>query len=275
MPDWLASPMTISVNGKPATFLRSKDNWARVVSQDWRNGDVVIARLPAKLWLATAPGATQTPAAVMRGPVTMAFRSDEGNPSSHIDLANIESSLKSSPGEPLTTYHVAGAETILMRPFYDYKGRMGERYYMYLSENLEAWKHPWEIKATPAAKSSPWFSFTDTPEALIEYTFTGTSIHWSGYRFEDGGKAEVLIDGNLADTIDQYGATTMPGVSPVQPSMLFFEWSRSRVCRQARMPYCRFAHWKDKEPGFEGVSNDRRQDGDRVSLLKTLPPENS
>lgn len=221
MPDWLASPMMVTVNDKPVTF-QSKNNWA-VITRNWKNGDVVTATLPASLWLAPAPGAARTPAAVMRGPVTMAFRSDDGNPSSHIDLANLESSLQTSSGEALT-YRVVGAEDVLMRPFYDYKE--GERYYMYLSENLAKWKHPWEIKATPAAKSNPWFSFTDTADALIEYTFTGTNIRWSGYRIEDGGKADVFIDGKHMDTVDQYGATTMPGVQPAQPSMPF-EWSCS------------------------------------------------
>jgi DUF1680 family protein len=221
IPHWLSAPMQISVNGVPTPF-KSRDNWA-IVSQNWKSGDVVTATLPAALWLAPAPGATHLPAAVMRGPVAMAFRAPAGNPSAQIDLANLDRSLQVSPGEPLT-YHVASAEGVLMRPFYEYKE--GERYYMYLHDDLPQWEHPWAIQATPAAKSTPWFSFTDSQDALIEYSFTGTSIRWSGYRFEDGGKAAIWIDGKQVDTIDQFGASAIPLAEPGQPSMAF-EWSRT------------------------------------------------
>jgi DUF1680 family protein len=223
IPGWLDNPLRMTLNGKSVDY-QVENHWATIRRQ-WRDGDVVAVTLPMGLWLAAVPGAAKTPAAVMRGPVTMAFRSAVGNPSALVNLAQLDESLQPSPGDPLT-YRVAAAPDVLMRPFYAFKA--DERYYMYLAPGLEQWERPWNITATPEPKSTPWFWFTSTAGAVIEYPFTGPSIRWTGFRFDDGGKAEVRIDGEVVDTVDQFGPAITPANPPVGPA-LPFAWSRTQL----------------------------------------------
>jgi hypothetical protein len=41
--------------------------------------------------------------------------------------------------------------------------------------------------------------------ATARVEFEGTGIRWLGYRFDDGGRAEVKIDGKMTSLVDQYG----------------------------------------------------------------------
>ena len=56
----------------------------------------------------------------------------------------------------------------------------------------EAWKKYGELWATDAAGSS------------VEFPFDGTSICWTGKKFDDAGKAQVSIDGKDIAVVDQY-----------------------------------------------------------------------
>ena len=46
------------------------------------------------------------------------------------------------------------------------------------------------------------------PGAYFEYNFIGNGIRWLGNYLEDGGISEIFMDGELIDTIDQYGKIT-------------------------------------------------------------------
>ncbi len=42
------------------------------------------------------------------------------------------------------------------------------------------------------------------PGARIDLTFNGTAVNWIGYRDQWSGLAQVLLDGNLQQTVDTY-----------------------------------------------------------------------
>lgn len=128
VPDWLASPMSVSVNGKHVEAKIDANHWL-VVAREWKNGDVMTVTLPMKFWVSRIDATNPYPAAIMYGPVTMAVRSVDGNPASKIDLDNLDKVMVPSAGEPLT-YHLASDANILVRPFYIF--REGEPYFIYL-----------------------------------------------------------------------------------------------------------------------------------------------
>jgi len=126
VPGWLAGPMTAKVNGKPTKVRKDKLNWA-VFRRTWEDGDRLSIELPMGFWSARFPDSSdeQFPAAVLRGPVVLVFRSEDENPSRLADLDKLATALIPSPGESLT-YHLAADPSVLVRPFYAVKA--GERY---------------------------------------------------------------------------------------------------------------------------------------------------
>ena len=47
--------------------------------------------------------------------------------------------------------------------------------------------------------------YTNDVGATITATFEGTGIKWLGYRYDDGGKVQVELDGHRREVVDQYG----------------------------------------------------------------------
>ena len=222
IPGWLTGPMQVTVNGRPVQARADLKNWA-VIARTWQNGDRVAVTLPAKFWLSRLPGSAAAPVAVMRGPVTMAFRSPSGNPSPKFNFDDVSANFEEQPAQRLH-YHLRSDAEILARPFYEFKE--GERYFMYLHPDIEQWARPIRITAKPSISAMPWFSFTTSVDSTIEYPFTGSSVRWTGFRFEDGGKAEVRIDGAVVGVVDQYGPARRP-MNPPVGAAIPFEWKHS------------------------------------------------
>jgi DUF1680 family protein len=128
IPEWLAAPMTATLNGNPVRLRNDDRHWA-VIERDWRDGDVLSLTLPIRFWLSVLDRTRGYPAAVMYGPIAMAFRSPAGNPSTKVEFNNLDGAFVPSAGEPLT-FHLAADPSVLVRPFYAF--REGERYYIYL-----------------------------------------------------------------------------------------------------------------------------------------------
>jgi hypothetical protein len=219
VPGWLAGPMQATLNGKPAA-LRQDQQHRAVLSRTWQNGDRLAVTLPSSFWLAHPPGTDPGPAAVMPGPVTLAFRSPGGNPWAKFDFRDVKVNFAPHPAQPLN-YHVAADADVLARPFDEFKE--GEQYFMYLLPDLDQWGRPMRLASALNVLNTPRFSFTDGIGSTIEYPFNGRSIRWTGFRFEDGGQAEASIDGDVMGMVDQYGSAHMPATPPVGPS-LPFEW---------------------------------------------------
>ena len=203
VPGWLEGPMTAKLNGKPVDVRANKLHWASF-KRDWKDGDRLSIRLPMRFWSARVPASSdkQFPTAVLRGPVVLAFRTQGRSPARQIDFADLDKSFISSPGEPLT-YHLAADLSVLVRPFYAFKA--GERYFMYMDPDYMFLS----ISHAQLTYSDGWQNFggmhaTRQPGSSAEYAFEGTGIRWIARRYDDAGKAEVIIDGKVVDTVDLY-----------------------------------------------------------------------
>jgi DUF1680 family protein len=129
VPDWLQEPMEVSVNGARIHTKVDPAHWM-AIEREWKDGDKLHVTLPLAFWLSHLNGeGGGFPAAVMYGPIAMAFRSADGSPASRIDFNNLEHSLVPSPSEPLT-YHLDSNPDVLVRTFYAFKE--GEPYFLYL-----------------------------------------------------------------------------------------------------------------------------------------------
>jgi uncharacterized protein len=201
VPGWLAGPLEVAVNAEPtASAMADPHGWA-TVRRVWKDGDRVTVRLPMKLALRPLDDAAPVPAMIMRGPVALAVRAtgSTANPGDVLREPDLEQSLITSAGEPLTYRPRSGAD-LLVRPFYAFK--QGERYSLYVDPNRHSHR---EARFTGDGwRESEAFRFNDRPGDSAAFTFNGTGIRWIGYRFDDAGIAEVRIDDRPVVKVDQY-----------------------------------------------------------------------
>lgn len=224
VPGWSAGPIAATVNGTPVAAPTVQSNWA-VFQRTWRDGDRLAVTFPRKLWLSRLDSRRGFPAAVMYGPVVLAVRDSGANPSDKIDFENLDRALVPSAGEPLS-YHLASDSSVFIRPFYSFKE--GERYYVYLDPdvnnrtlpggNVVLGKGP-DISCSADWQNAGLYFVSDTVGASAAYSFEGTGIRWLGCKYDDAGKAQVTIDDQIVDVVDQFG----PGRD------LAFQWERREL----------------------------------------------
>ncbi len=209
-PGWLAGPMRAKLNGKPVALADTGKHWMRV-NRRWRKGDVLELALPMAFRSVPIDPKRSFPTAITYGPVAMAFRS-EFNPGADIRFGNLGANFQKLPGEALA-YRLRSKPGTLARPFYAFKE--AEDYFLYLDPAL-----PHRIGFRKLRLSGHWndggrFWFSNEPGASCEAGFEGTGVRWLGWKYDDGGRAEVRIDGRVVATVDQFA----PGRD--KP----FEWS--------------------------------------------------
>ncbi len=201
VPGWLAKPMSATVNGKPVALTVGADHWARV-RRTWANGDRLRVELPMAFSLSRIDPAKKHPAAILRGPVVLAVRPADGNPSSQIDTAHLAQALKPVPGQPLN-YRAGKDDALLVRPFYQFAA--GEPYFMYLDPERNCVRRSWEGYRFAGS----WTDYNDwqtttSPGATVERSFEGTGVRIHGFHYDDAGRAQVEIDGKVVGIIDEY-----------------------------------------------------------------------
>ncbi len=210
-PGWLAAPIEAKVNGAAASLRVGDRHWAGL-RRRWRTGDVISVRLPMKLWVSRLDPRRLTPAAVLDGPVVLAFEAPSARVLQDLDVTALEKVLTPVAGQPLH-YRLAVKPGVVARPFASYDS--GQRYFLYLDPAMGR-----RIPHTGLKFTGPWndagvFRFSNEVGATAEGQFEGTGVRWLGYRFDDAGTAEVTIDGRVVGIVDQYG----PGRS------LPFDWT--------------------------------------------------
>jgi DUF1680 family protein len=221
VPGWLSAPMQAStpvqserdegtIGTKPVPFEIDEHGWA-VFHREWHNNDRINIYFPREFRTSPLLKDKPYPTAITFGPVTMVARSLDGNPSKKFDFANLPWDLKPSSespfvplkGEPLN-YRLNSDPNVLLRPFYQMK--KGERYFMYLDPECTVDR----VSRTAATFSPGWIDFggwhaTNTIGSSAQYTFQGDSITLIGQLYDDAGRIEVKIDGNVVGVVDQYG----------------------------------------------------------------------
>jgi DUF1680 family protein len=213
VPTWLAAPMEANLNGKKAELEHGSKHWA-IVHRTWQDGDELTVRLPMKLWSSAinsglSPQARTdqlppraTPTAALFGPVVLAFAAPTAKAMQKLSDASLEQSLKPAPAKPLC-FNVSSNPEVQARPFYSFGP--GDRYFMYLSSKITARIPHSEVKFTGMWNQGGAFRYSNEVGATAECAFEGTGVRWLGRRFDDGGLAEITIDGKAIGRMDQYG----------------------------------------------------------------------
>jgi hypothetical protein len=210
-PQWLASRMRAALNGQDVPLTVGPLHWA-TVRREWRDGEKLRVILPMRLTASSFDAPRPYPAALLYGPVVLAFQTTNHFALEKMDLAQPNLSLTPVAGE-LLTWQLNADRSVRARPFYAY--REGEPYYLYFDPNDG--KDPADQRVQYKARwgQSKNSRFSNSVGAIARYTFYGTGIRWLGAKFDNAGRAEVTIDGKVVGVVDQYG----PGIA------LPFDWS--------------------------------------------------
>ncbi len=201
VPGWLAAPIEAKVNGEAVSLHASDRHWAGL-RRRWQSGDVFSVRLPMKLAQSRLSPAHAKPAAILLGPVVLAFEAPSARVLRNLEFTTIERQLEPVAGKPLH-YRLAGKPDVLARPFAAYGP--AQRYFVYLDPTMGQRIPHADLTFTGHWSNAGVFRFSNEVGATAEGSFEGTGVRWLGYRFDDAGTAEVSIDGKVVATVDQYG----------------------------------------------------------------------
>jgi uncharacterized protein len=200
-PQWLAGPMTAKLNGEAVALESDPLHWSSLRRQ-WKSGDRLTVTLPMGLWASHLDPKHEYPAAILCGPVVLAARANGPAFVEKLDLKRLDRELTPVAGEALT-WRLNDNPAVLLRPFYAYKE--GEPYYLYLDPAAARYVTHRVATYEGTWNDSPQFHFSNVVGATAEYKFEGTGIRWEGFKFDDGGRSEVSIDGKVVAVVDQYG----------------------------------------------------------------------
>ena len=211
IPGWLAAPIEARINGE-AAILHSGDRHWTGLRRLWRAGDELSIRLPMKLWSSQLVAGRSRPAAVLFGPVLLAFQAPSARLLRNVDPTAPEQVLTPIAGEPLH-FRLAENPSVMARPFASFDP--DQRYFVYLDPDMGRRIPHSDLTLTGHWNNAGVFRFSNEIGATAECEFEGTGVKWLGKRFDDAGTGEISIDGKVVGIVDQYG----PGRD------LPFDWS--------------------------------------------------
>ncbi|MDO8588994.1 MAG: glycoside hydrolase family 127 protein [Armatimonadota bacterium] len=204
IPNWLASPMTASINGRSIEPQKDANGWA-VVDREWKSGDKLTVTLPMAFRVSRPDPTKDFPAAVAYGPVTLAVRYNKGNPARLLDLEKATASFEPVPGERLN-WRLKSDSNLLLRPFYQFKE--GEPYLVYLDPTINlpaSFSFTDRLDTSGEWRDSDDWITSNTPGGWVEFRVYGDSVRVRGYQFDDAGRLAVVSDGKKVGAIDEYG----------------------------------------------------------------------
>ena len=201
VPGWLAAPMTAQLDGAPVKMIFGSDHWARI-TRTWRRGDRLTLTFPMQLRSQRFDPAKPYPLAVLYGPVALAFDASKTNPIKRLSAADLATQLTPIPGKPLQ-FTLPTDPTIVVKPFYAYAE--GEPYLLYLDPTASNRLGYRTLQFSEDWNDSGSFRFINRVGATVEASFEGTGVRWLGFKYDDAGRAEVRIDGEVVAIVDQYG----------------------------------------------------------------------
>jgi rhamnogalacturonyl hydrolase YesR len=212
VPGWLAAPMKATVNGQPIKLRANERHWAEL-RRRWKAGDKVSLTMPMKLQTQSFLPSGQGPRVFTCGPAVLAF--DGAHPKTLAAMASKLSpdSFSASPGNRLH-FQAAGDPELRLRAYYEFTE--AEPYFLFLDSRIGSHIAHTEVKLSGKWNPGGIHRFSNEAGATAEIQFDGTAIRWLGWRFDDGGIAEVSIDDQVVGTVDQFG----PGRD------LPFDWSK-------------------------------------------------
>ena len=202
VPLWARNGISVQVNGDKSTVKTVPGTWA-VIDREWSPDDSVKLTFDLEPRLEPAPGCI-SPVAVLCGPVVM-VKATTRTPESQLpamgrlrfpaDYLEIGAQARINPARNLHTNQE-------FRPFYEMK--TGEFYRMYFEREGKT-----RIPLDQVTFEGNWKShvngrYSAESGSRFSAEFTGTAIEWLGQRHEHAGIAEVKIDGEVLEQVDQY-----------------------------------------------------------------------
>jgi len=201
VPGWVAAAPSASVNGREVQLKTDAKHWA-FLRQTWRDGDQIRLHLPMQLWTSSFDPPKPTPAATLFGPVVLAFEAPNPKSLRELQTASLTKLLVPTDGQPLH-FKLATDVAVRARPFYEL--HEGQPYLIYLDPKTGMRISHREMTFTGQWYDAGAFRFSNEIGAAAACEFEGSGIRWLGKRFDDGGKAEITIDGKVVGVVDQYG----------------------------------------------------------------------
>jgi uncharacterized protein len=201
VPGWLAGPMRATVNGEQAQLALPGSHWA-VLHRTWKDNDQINLRLPMRVRTSSLEPKHHTPAAVLFGPVVLAFEAANPRVLGQIDVAVLDRLLTPVGNQPLH-FSLSSNPEVRVRAFYLFTA--GERYFMYLDPGMGRRIPYHDVRFSGKWNDAGAFRFSNEVGATAECDFEGTGVRWLGRRFNDAGQAEIMIDGKIVGNVDQFG----------------------------------------------------------------------
>jgi len=203
VPEWAKDGVKVKVNNILLKVKTVPGEWA-VIDRRWKTGDIVTLKFnmsPRIEPLLKYP----SPFAILCGPVVMVATSDPRD-MPHELFSNLPSKLTRSKGK-LEYSLKRGEWKQIFKPFY--KVGEYEYYRMYFERPIKDILTHDKIKF-----HGHWFldgdiMYTNVSGSYFECSFIGSTLSWEGLRSEDGGRAEVFIDGKKVTEVSQYAYTDL------------------------------------------------------------------
>lgn len=239
IPGWLSGELKIKIGNRYADYVK-QDNWAKV-KKLWKNNDTVEIYIPAKIQARSLCNSIEYPKAIEYGPIVMVAQSEDKPNIIKNDLENIgEEAIITKNDNFSFVYKLHSGKNLVLKPFYDIPKE--EKYYMYFDPvpsdridhrnvkyglDLTFWKeailgHPVMVLGNNLEQEFEAQSFkgmagiseklighkahiSTKPGAFFESGFNGKGIRWVGSQIPDGGFADIYIDSNFIETVNQFG----------------------------------------------------------------------
>lgn len=223
VPKWSRGSIRVQINGEECLIQTDSGEWA-TIDRVWHALTHIEIQFDMKIYGEPLPGYL-SPVAVLSGPVVLVKASvrqgsaqgvpAEGTLRYPADWLDIESSVRINQFRQLHNDQE-------LRPFYDLKN--GEFYQLYHVRHGELTLKQNDINFSEGWEQADTYRYSSQSGAFCEITFDGSAICIEGLRGEDAGKAEVYIDGDKVDIIDQFGFTKAQ-MPRYDQSVVPFRWS--------------------------------------------------
>jgi len=194
LPGWLQGEPEVLVNGRAVQGV-ARDGWL-VLDRLWLDGDSVRVRFPMRVALRPVEAGAPYPAAYTYGPAVLVTRQkSDALRTPPAELARVEAR---------DGLCFEGPEGMQWVPFYAMPE--GETYYMFLGAGRGCVPAE-DIRLEPRDcwRREDWGWLSSGYRARFCVSFRGTGVRWVGKQLDNGGWANVYIDGERVASINQYG----------------------------------------------------------------------
>jgi uncharacterized protein len=218
IPDWLAEPMSIAIDGEAVEPV-ARDGWA-VLDREWGAADRVDVTLPMRLdVLPVEPAYDVGPVALRYGPVVLVqigadrrLSLDDVAAVSHsltrVDDGRLDFSAVTVDGRPVSLTPFADVEPGVPYAMHhdNDRGRVGHHDLTY--DNAGNW-HMVDIQEFVLTERRT-YAASETAGAWFTTGFHGTGVMWAGYRSPLAGYADVFVDGTFVERVTQLNRSELP-----------------------------------------------------------------